>query len=260
MNEISMVDTHSHLYLPDFDIDIQEVIDRSIKAGIKKIFMPSIDLENIPPMIATEEKYPEICRAMMGLHPCYVNETYENTLDKMEQWLGMRAFAAIGEVGLDYHWETSNIETQKRAFERQVEWAVELRLPVIIHSRKSMEDCIAIIKKYQKGQLRGIFHCFSGSVEEAKRIQGLGFLMGIGGVLTYKNAGLKEVVKSIPTEYLVLETDAPYLTPVPFRGKRNEPSYLTYILEALAEAKELSPLELAKETTENALKLFGQKS
>jgi TatD DNase family protein len=258
MKENSLVDTHAHLYLEEYNTDIQLVIERLSHEGVMKVFMPCIDTASIEPMLNLELRFPDICHAMIGIHPCYVKDQSEKDFKKLEDWLARRKFVAIGEIGLDYYWDHSNEDEQKRAFERQIQWAISLDLPIIIHSRKSLEDCVAIIKKYQNGKLRGIFHCFSGSIEEAKKIQDLGFLMGIGGVLTYKNAGLKEVVKHISLEDLVLETDAPYLTPVPFRGKRNEPAYLTYIAEALAEAKGISPEDIGKKTTENALKLFGQ--
>ena len=258
MSDLKLIDTHAHIYSDEYKDDNQLVINMATEAGVRKIFMPNIDLESIDPMLEMERKYPDICHAMMGLHPCYIKEGSPDTLKIIEDWLSNRKFCAIGEAGLDYHWDKSNMDEQKKAFEQQIIWAKELRLPLVIHSRKSMDDCIALIRKHQNGNLRGVFHCFSGSLEEAKKIEDLGFYMGIGGVITYKNAGLKEVVKHIPNELLLLETDAPYLPPVPYRGKRNEPAYLTYIVEALADAKELSKEEIAQQTTENALKLFGQ--
>jgi TatD DNase family protein len=252
-----LIDTHAHIYLDEFLPDNQQFIQRAQESGVEKIFMPNIDLTSIDPMLAMEEKYPDICYPMMGLHPCYVQQDATAALKSIREWLDKRRFSAVGEIGLDYHWDKSNIDIQKQAFEQQIIWASELELPVIIHSRKSLEDCISIIKKHQRGKLRGIFHCFSGSLEEAKKIEGLGFFMGIGGVITYKNAGVKEVVKHIPLESLVLETDAPYLTPVPFRGKRNEPAYLEYVVDTLAEAKEMAKENVAHQTTQNALKLFG---
>jgi TatD DNase family protein len=258
MNGLNIIDTHAHLYLEEFSSDQEAVVKNAQEEGVTRIYMPNIDAESIDPMLEMERKYPGYCIPMMGLHPCYVHKEAATPLKMIEEWLEKRKFAAIGEVGLDYYWDKTNAEEQKLAFERQVQWAQELDLPIIIHSRKSLDDCIAIIKKYQNGKLKGIFHCFSGSLEEARRIEGLGFLMGIGGVLTYKNAGLKEVVKDISMDHLVLETDAPYLTPVPYRGKRNEPSYLRYVLEALADAKELTTEEVASKTSENAIKLFGQ--
>ena len=257
MHPCRLIDTHAHIYLDEFLTDNQQFIESAKASGVEKIFMPNIDLGSIEPMLGMEEKYPDICFPMMGLHPCYVQQDATVALQKIKEWLDKRSFSAIGEVGLDYHWDKSNIDIQKQAFEQQVIWAMELNLPIVIHSRKSLDDCISIIKEHQNGALKGIFHCFSGSLEEAKKIEGLGFLMGIGGVITYKNAGVKEVVKHIPLESLVLETDAPYLTPVPYRGKRNEPAYLTYILETLAEAKEMAKEIVAEQTTQNALKLFG---
>jgi TatD DNase family protein len=257
MHLCRLIDTHAHIYLDEFLPDNQQFIERAQTSGVEKIFMPNIDLTSIEPMLAMEEKYPDICFPMMGLHPCYVQQDAMVALKTIQEWLDKRRFSAVGEIGLDYHWDKSNIDLQKQAFEQQVIWALELDLPVVIHSRKSLEDCISIIKKHQRGKLRGIFHCFSGSLEEAKKIEGLGFLMGIGGVITYKNAGVKEVVKHIPLASLVLETDAPYLTPVPFRGKRNEPAYLEYVVDTLAEAKEMAKEKVAHQTTQNALKLFG---
>ncbi|HLO37254.1 MAG TPA: TatD family hydrolase, partial [Lacibacter sp.] len=183
------------------------------------------------------------------------NVAYELTL--VEEWLRKRPFAAVGEIGLDYYWDKTFVTHQKDAFRKQINWALELNMPIVIHSRDSMQDCIDMVKEEQNGKLRGIFHCFGGTLEEAKQIMDLGFLMGIGGVVTYKKSGLAEVLPSIPLEYLVLETDAPYLTPVPFRGKRNEPSYLKYVVTKMAEAMNISVEEIAKQTTLNAQKLFG---
>lgn len=255
-----LIDTHAHIYAEEFDEDIDSAIISAKEAGIQRIYMPNIDTESIMPMLKLEASYPDYCFPMMGLHPCYVGTEPESSLAIVEEFLGKRSFCAIGEVGLDYYWDKTNAEEQKSAFERQVQWAEELDLPIIIHSRKSLDDCIQIIKKYQNGKLRGIFHCFSGSLEEARRIQDLGFLMGIGGVLTYKNAGLKEVVKDIDMKHLVLETDAPYLTPVPYRGKRNEPAYIKLIAEALAQAKQIAVADAASITSQNALNLFGHSS
>ncbi len=252
-----LIDTHAHIYAEEFKADTTNMIETAQKAGVERIYMPNIDTDSIEPMLRLEASYPGYCFPMMGLHPCYVGTQPESSLAIVEGWLGKKCFCAIGEVGLDYHWDISNKAQQMQAFELQIQWAMDLNIPIIIHSRKSMDDCIMLIKKYQKGNLKGIFHCFSGSLEEARRIEGLGFLMGIGGVLTYKNTGLKETVKQISMAQLVLETDAPYLTPVPYRGKRNEPSYLGLVAEALSEAKEISVEEVGNITSQNALKLFG---
>lgn len=252
-----MIDTHAHLYLDDFKADIQELLERARKTGVEKFYLPNIDSTSIQDLLDLEQQFPGECIGMMGLHPCYVKETVADELKLVEEWLHKRPFAAVGEIGLDYYWDKIFVEEQKKAFRQQIRWALELNLPIVIHSRESTQDCIDVVKEFQNGMLRGIFHCFGGTVEEAKQIIDLGFLMGIGGVITYKKSGLGEVVKSIPLEYLVLETDAPYLTPVPFRGKRNEPSYLSYVVEKIAEAKNLSVDEVKKATTQNAQNLFG---
>jgi TatD DNase family protein len=192
---------------------------------------------------------------MMGLHPCSVKENYQVELRMVEDWLEKRSFAAVGEIGLDYYWDLSFKDQQWEVFDKQVQLAIKHQLPIVIHSRNSLDDCISLVKRY-KGQLTGIYHCFSGSIEQARAIMDLGFYLGIGGVVTYKNSGLAEVVKEIPMEYIVLETDAPYLTPVPFRGKRNESSYLKYVVQKLADVKGISVEEVGKKTTANAEKIF----
>lgn len=254
---MQIIDTHTHLYLDDFVSDIDAVIKRAVSEGISTFYLPNIDSSSISDMIRLEEKYPEQCIAMMGLHPCSVKENYKDELKLVEEWLKKRPFAAVGEIGLDYYWDMTFVTEQKDAFRKQINWAMELNLPIVIHSRDSMQDCIDLVKEYQNGKLRGIFHCFGGTFEEAQQIMDLGFLMGIGGVVTYKKAGLAELLKQIPLSHLVLETDAPYLTPVPFRGKRNEPAYLKFVIEKIAEAKSLSPFEIISATTSNAQNLFG---
>lgn len=251
-----MIDTHAHLYLEEFKEDIYEVITRARESGVQKIYLPNVDSSSIPDLVKLEEQYPSLCIAMMGLHPCYVNESYKTELAVVEEWLGKRTFAAVGEIGLDYYWDKTFMKEQKEAFQFQVGLALQHNIPIVIHSRNSTQDCIELVAKNQNGKLRGIFHCFGGTVDEARQITDLGFLMGIGGVVTYKKSGLTEVLKEISLEHIVLETDAPYLTPVPFRGKRNEPSYLTYIAEKIAEAKQVSVDEVKRITTKNAEKLF----
>ncbi|MEJ8816837.1 TatD family hydrolase [Lacibacter sp. H407] len=254
---MTMIDTHTHLYLDDFKADIQEVISRARSAGVEKFYLPNIDSSSIEDLLNLEQQFPGECIGMMGLHPCSVKENVADELKLVEEWLKKRPFVAVGEIGLDYYWDRTFIAEQKDAFRLQVKWAQELNLPIVIHSRDSMQDCIDLVREHQNGKLRGIFHCFGGTVEEAKQIIDLGFLMGIGGVITYKKSGLAEVLASIPIEQLVLETDAPYLTPVPFRGKRNEPSYLKYVVDKMAETMNLSPEEIAIQTTLNAQNLFG---
>jgi TatD DNase family protein len=194
---------------------------------------------------------------MMGLHPCYVDHNYEKELDLVESWLGKEQFAAIGEIGLDYYHSTEFKEQQVDAFSRQIKMAMKYKLPIVIHTRSSMDDCIKIIEEEGQGQLTGIFHCFGGDERQAKKIIELGFMLGIGGVVTYKNAGLAKILESISLDHMVLETDAPYLTPVPFRGKRNESSYIRYVAEKLAEIKSVDVQLIEKLTTSNAKKIFG---
>lgn len=252
-----MIDTHAHLYLKDFMTDIHEVTERCIQNGIKKVYLPAISQAEHDSLIELESSNTDLFRGMMGLHPCSVKENFEEELKIAENWLSNRKFWGIGETGLDYYWDTSFKEQQIIAFERQIHWAEELNLPIVIHSRNSIDDCIKLIKKHQKGNLKGVFHCFTGTVEQAKEIISLGFYMGIGGVLTYKKSGLAEVIAGLPTSHFVLETDAPYLTPVPFRGKRNESGYLGYIAAEMARVKNISLEELVRITTGNAQNLFG---
>jgi TatD DNase family protein len=254
---MTMIDTHTHLYLDDFKADIQEVMSRARAAGVEKFYLPNIDSSSIKDLLNIEQQFPGECIGMMGLHPCSVKENVADELKLVEDWLKKRPFAAVGEIGLDYYWDKTFIDDQKHAFRQQIEWAKQLNLPIVIHSRDSMQDCIDLVREQQNGKLRGIFHCFGGTLEEAKQIMDLGFLMGIGGVVTYKKSGLADVLPSIPLDYLVLETDAPYLTPVPFRGKRNEPSYLKYVVDKMAEAMNYSAEEIAIQTTRNAQNLFG---
>ena len=257
---MKIIDTHTHLYLEEFRADIEEVLQKAAAEGVEQFYLPNVDSTSIDDLLQLADRYPGKCIPMMGLHPCYVKENVAEELQLVQHWLQKRPFAAVGEIGLDYYWDQTFVPQQKEAFRQQINWALELNLPIVIHSRESMQDCIDLVKEYQNGNLRGIFHCFGGSLEEAKQIMDLGFLMGIGGVVTYKKSGLAEVLRHIPLEYLVVETDAPYLTPVPFRGKRNEPAYLKYIVAKMAEALQTSTEEIAAQTTANAQKLFGSSS
>lgn len=250
------IDSHSHIYSEEFDIDKKEMLERATGLGVEIILMPAIDADTHPSMLQLEGNYPQICRSMMGLHPCSVKENFKEELKIAAQYLQERKFIAIGETGLDFHWDLTFKEQQYTAFEQQIEWALAYNLPVVIHSRKSTQACIDVIKKYTPKGLTGIFHCFSGSLELAKSIIKEGFYLGIGGVLTFKNAGLAEVVVDIPLDYLVLETDAPYLAPMPYRGKRNEPAYIPLIAEKLSEIKKIPIEEIAAATTKNAQILF----
>jgi len=255
---VEFIDTHCHLYLTEFKADLDQVILRAESAGIKKFYLPSIDSSVIDDILNLEEKYPGKCIAMIGLHPCSVNENYKQELDQITQFLKKISFAAIGEIGLDFYWSTVFQKQQYEAFEIQMTWALEKNLPVVIHTRNAMQQTINFVMPFSERGLKGIFHCFGGSYEDAVKIMDMNFYLGIGGVLTYKKSGLDEVLKKVPMEKIVLETDAPYLTPVPFRGKRNESSYIKIIAEKLAEVKGISLKEVAAITTANAENVFGK--
>jgi len=237
--------------------DLDAVMERAAVEGVTKFYLPAIDSSAIEAMLGLEIRYPGKCIAMMGLHPCYVKEHYKDELEIVKDWLSKRNFAAVGEIGLDYYWDKTFMQQQEEAFRLQIEWSLEYKLPIVIHTRNAMQETINIVKEYVSRGVRGVFHCFSGSYESAVQIIDAGFYLGIGGVITYKNAGVAEVLQHIGIEHLVLETDAPYLTPVPFRGKRNESSYLKYILSKLAAIKNLPPEDIAAVTTSNAQKIFG---
>ncbi len=252
-----LIDTHTHLYSEEFKDDIDAVIKRAQAYGVSKFYLPGIDSGSLADMLALEQKYPGVCIPMMGLHPCYVKENYREELAIVKEWLEKRSFPAVGEIGLDFYWDKTFVKEQYEAFDTQMQWALDKNLPIVIHTRNAMQETIEAVKPFAATGLRGIFHCFSGSYESAQQIVNMGFYLGIGGVITYKNAGLPAALEQISLEYLVLETDAPYLTPVPYRGKRNESGYLRYVAEKLAEVKKVSLEELAAITTANAQKIFG---
>jgi TatD DNase family protein len=251
-----LIDSHCHLYLPEFAGDLHQIIQRAVVKTVTVFYMPAIHSEYTSLLLDLEDQFPDNCRAMMGLHPSYVKEDFEKELEAVGDWLRRRPFAAVGEIGLDYYWDLSYKEQQLEAFSRQLKWALDLRLPVVIHSRESLQDCIDVVRPFAAQGLTGIFHCFTGSAENAKSILELGFYIGIGGVLTYKNSGLAAAIENVPLESIVLETDAPYLAPVPFRGKRNEPAYLWDVAQKLATIKTRTMDEIAAITTSNAIKIF----
>jgi TatD DNase family protein len=252
-----MIDTHAHIYDPQFDTDRSEMIDRAKAAGIRKIYMPNCDSGTIASMLEMADTHPDYCIPMMGVHPCYIKENFEEELNIAKEWLAKRPFAAVGEIGLDYYWDKTFVQEQKIALNTQMSWALEKNLPVVIHTRDAMRDTIDLVKPFAQKGLQGVFHCFSGSREIAREITQMGFYLGIGGVLTYPKAGLKELAKELPLDWIILETDAPYLTPVPFRGKRNEPSYISYVAQLLADIREMQKDELIAITNNNSSKLFG---
>lgn len=251
-----MIDTHAHIYLQDFNDDIQEVIDNSKETGIEKIFMPNIDSNSIQPMLKLEKLYKNYCIPMMGLHPCYVKENYEEELRIVGSWLEKRTFCAIGEIGIDLYWDKTHLKEQVIAFETQINWAKDLDIPIVIHCRESIDMTIDIVKRYQDGNLRGIFHCFSGNEQHAKKITDLDFLLGVGGIVTFKNGGLDKVMPNVALKNVVLETDSPYLAPAPYRGKRNMPAYLHKIANRLSEVMNIDVLKVANATTKNAKMIF----
>lgn len=259
---MALIDTHTHIYLKDFYNDIDAVLDRAYRNGVEKIFLPAIDSETHEKLLELYSRPPSpetrpTLYPMMGVHPCSIKEDFKTELDIAWQYLNNGTkYYAVGEIGLDFYWDVTFKEQQFEAFNTQIGWAIEKGLSIVIHSRKSTYECIEVLKKY-KGKVVGIFHCFSGSVEEAREIIKLGFYVGIGGVATYKNAGLKEVLPQIGLPNIVLETDAPYLTPVPHRGKRNEPAYIKLVCEEIAKAMNKSYNEVAEATTQNALKVFN---
>lgn len=252
-----LVDTHSHLYLPEFETDRKEMLERAEKEGVVKIFLPAIDSGSHSSMLELENAFPKLCNSMMGLHPCSVKGDYRSELKIAREYLEQRRFKAIGEIGLDFYWDKTYTGQQYEAFHEQIGWALQYDIPIVIHSRNSVDECIAVVKEHQKGKLRGVFHCFSGNEIQAQQIIGLGFFLGIGGVVTFKNSGLDKVIEKVSMDHIVLETDAPYLAPVPFRGKRNEPAYLKYVVEKLAQIKNIPKEEIAVTTTVNAERLFG---
>jgi TatD DNase family protein len=252
----SFIDTHTHLYDEQFDQDREQMVQRAIEAGVGKMYLPNCDSETIAPMMHMVGRWPTHCFPMMGVHPCYIKENYKLELEIAESWLQKEKFSAIGEIGLDYYWDKTFVAEQKEAFNLQMDWALSLQLPIVIHTRESIQDGIDMVRAKQNGNLQGIFQCFGGSAEEARQIIDLGFYLGIGGVATFKKSSLSEVLKCISLEHIVLETDAPYLAPVPYRGKRNESSYIPIIGTKIAEIKNCSVEEVAAITSQNAERIF----
>ncbi|RAI90136.1 TatD family hydrolase [Algoriphagus yeomjeoni] len=255
---MNYIETHAHIYSSKFDSDRDQVIQDIREAGVERVYMPNVDVETIAAMLDCEEKYPGLCIPMMGLHPCDVKEDFRDQLVIMEDWLNRRQFAAVGEIGLDLYWDKTFFEQQKEALRIQINWAKERDLPIVLHCRDSIDETIAIVQEEHNGNLKGIFHCFTGDLAQAKRIIEMGFLLGIGGVATFKNGGLDKVIPEISIAHLVLETDAPYLAPVPFRGKRNSPAYLPIIAEKIGDFLQISKEEVALQTKQNALNLFRE--
>lgn len=245
------------MYLPQFNEDRQECINHALKQGVEHIFLPNIDSSTIDDLNGLVNEFPRNCHPMMGLHPCSVKANFKDELEIIEQQLRSGNYKGVGEIGMDLHWDTNFIDQQQEAFAFQIKLAKELKLPIVIHARKSFDEIFEIVDELNDEKLWGIFHCFTGSIEQAKKIiEYGGFKLGIGGVVTYKNAGLAETLAEIDLKHLVLETDAPYLTPVPYRGKRNETAYIYFVAEKLAEIYSMTIDEIGKITTKNAHQIF----
>jgi TatD DNase family protein len=254
-----LTDTHTHLYSAEFDNDRVEIINKGMANGVSRMFMPNIDKSSVDKMLSIRDEYPESCFPMIGLHPCSVKDNYMEEIAEVANWLSKETFYAIGEIGIDLYWDKTTRQIQENAFRIQLEFSVEYNLPVVIHTRDAFNEAYQILSEMKTvhSSIRGIFHCFSGGAEEAQKAIDLGFYLGIGGVVTFKNSGLDKVVGQIDLKNMVLETDAPYLAPDPYRGKRNESSYLLKVAEKVAELKRISVEEVAAITTQNSRDIFA---
>ncbi len=252
------IDTHTHIYLKDFHEDLKGIITECLDKGVKKLFLPNIDKNSIADVIKTCELYKDICYPMVGLHPCYVKDSYEKDLDYLKPMIKSINPIAIGEIGIDLYWDKSNLEIQKKAFIAQINWAKKYKLPIVIHARDSYNEIFEVLDRLNDESLKGVFHCFSSSLKDAERILSYGgFKLGIGGVVTFKNSGLDKVVKNIDIKNIILETDSPYLTPSPFRGTRNKSSYIPIIANKLSDIYEISSEEIGNITSKNAKEIFS---
>ncbi|MDZ7634065.1 MAG: TatD family hydrolase [Bacteroidales bacterium] len=253
---MNIIDTHNHIYLPEFDGDRDEVINRSVNTGVLTVMMPNIDSSSVAPMLAAEERYPGICLPMMGLHPTSVKENYREEMELVEARLSEHKYYGIGETGIDLYWDKTFIREQIVSFRRHLELAEDYGLPIVIHARESLDVIFSEIEAFGTGRVTGIFHAFPGNAAEARKVTELGFMIGIGGVITFRNGRQHEAALEAGINNIVLETDAPYLAPVPHRGKRNESSYLPLVIGKLSEVLAISPAEVSDRTTANAKRLF----
>lgn len=252
-----LTDTHTHLYYEADPEKLTQLMQRCFDNEISRLFLPNVDSSSVPQVFNLVRRYPDNCFPMLGLHPCDVKENYQEELDLIKQASGQAKIYAIGEIGIDLYWDKATLPFQQQAFRKQIAWAKELSLPIVIHCREAFDEIFEILDEVKDDKLRGIFHCFTGTSEQAERAIELDFYLGIGGVLTYKNSGLDKALTDVSLDHLVLETDSPYLTPVPFRGKPNESSYLVYIAQKLADLKQVSIEEVARVTTLNSKTIFG---
>ncbi|WP_457610081.1 TatD family hydrolase [Lutibacter sp.] len=252
-----ITDTHTHLYSEQFNEDREEMVQRAINAGITRFFVPAIDSSYLNAMLNLEKTFPNNTFLMMGLHPTHVKENVEDELIFVKKWLDKRTFYAVGEIGIDLYWDKTFLKQQQLAFKTQIKWAKEKNLPIVIHCRDAFDEIFEILEEVKDDKLFGIFHCFTGNLEQAKKAISYNMKLGIGGVVTFKNGKIDQFLNQIPLKNIVLETDAPYLAPTPFRGKRNESSYITKVLDKLAEIYTVSPQEIANITTQNSKEIFG---
>ncbi len=252
-----LVDTHSHIYLNEFDNDREQVIKNAFSNNVTKILFPNIDSSTVAPLLKLTKEYPNNFFPMMGLHPTSVKNNYLEELKNVELWLEKEKFYAIGEIGIDLYWDKTFENQQIDAFEKQIELAIKHNLPIVIHTRNSFDKIYDIVKNYKNRKLRGVFHCFTGNIEQAKKIISLGFKLGIGGIVTFKNSGLDKVVQNVDLKNIILETDSPYLSPAPKRGKRNESANIIYIAEKIAQLHNVTIDKVAEITTQNAKELFN---
>jgi TatD DNase family protein len=254
---MQLIDTHTHLYLPEFDTDRDEMIRRARNCGVIKLLMPNIDMQSVSPMLSASDRYRDICYPMIGLHPTSVRENYIDQINELEKIGPEYKFIAIGEIGIDLYWDKSHLKEQRDAFRRQVRIAIIRDLPVVIHSREAVSEIFSVLEEFRGEKLKGVFHTFSGTLEEAERVVGMGFVIGIGGPLTFKNSELDKIVLEAGIRNIVLETDSPYLAPVPYRGKRNESSYISLINKKLSEVLNMNEESAATITFENSCRLFN---
>ena len=252
-----LTDTHTHLYYETDNIKRDGLIQRCRENSIHRLFLPNVDAASVPKVYALTEAYPDMCFPMLGLHPCDVKVGWEQELDEIKSFHKQHKIYAIGEIGIDLYWDKTTLDIQIQAFRKQINWAKSLKLPIVIHCRDAFEQVFDVLQQEQGEDLRGIFHCFTGTVEQAEQVVDLGFYLGIGGVVTYKNSGLDKVVEQVDLKHIVLETDSPYLTPVPYRGKPNESSYLIYVAQKVADLHQTDLETVAAITTENSKKIFG---
>lgn len=253
---MNLIDTHTHLFSSQFDEDRRQVVQKAIEQGVDKMLLPNINSETVEAMHQLCKDFPQHCYPMMGLHPCDVKDDYEQELEVVKFHLDKGKYVAVGEIGIDLYWDKSTLDIQKKAFRQQLIWAKEYDLPVAIHIRESFDAIFEVIEEVNDQNLRGVFHCFTGTIEQGQKAIDMGFMLGIGGVVTFKNSGLDKTLKELPLEQLLLETDSPYLAPTPHRGQRNESSYIPLMAQKLAEIYEVNIEEVARTTTQNAKTLF----